>query len=119
MSSVPLSTDFFSSAMRVDRSFQPAINGVRTILSAIKRARPVAAPMARRRCRFLICTRPSFSPLEVQRKLKRSLAANLVHLHFADFLRGPQLVEHLEKRLVVVRHAGTRHRRQLANFNRL
>src|SRR5262249_45310470 len=103
--SVPWLMDFFNSSMRVERSAQPCSNGVSTSLSPTSKPTPMAARMASARWRFSIFIAASVSPLEVQGKLQRRLAAHHVHFQAADLARRPQLVEHAEEGLVVARHA--------------
>src|SRR5688572_13901681 len=113
---LPWLTDFFSSAMRVDRSFQLVVSGEIISLSDASNAMPPIARMARRRWRFSIFTSPSFAPLKVERELQRMLAANLIDLEIADLLGGTHVIKHLQEGLVVTRDAGAGHRGWLADF---
>src|SRR5689334_17479801 len=112
----PCATDLRSSAMRVERSFQPATSGVKTSLSAMNRPMPTAARMVSSCWRFLVVTGASWSPLEIEGELQRRLAAQLIDLDVADLLGGPELVEHVQKRLVVPGGAGAGDRGRIADL---
>src|SRR5262245_5117683 len=90
-----------------------------TSLSPSRMAAPTAAAMTSICWRFLIGIAASFPPVEIERELQRRLAPDVVHFKIAHVLGRAQLVEHLEQRLVVARHAGAGHGGYVTDLQRL
>src|SRR4029078_12182623 len=87
----PCASDFFSEVIFWLRSLKAVVSGVIRSRSPRNSAMAATATMARTCRRLFMFTRTSFDPAEIEVKLERTLAVNLVHLHVSDFLRPPQL----------------------------